>query len=110
MPARVAGSLTFTGISAGELHTCGTTAGPTFCWGRNTLGQLGTGDLAPRTTPAAIPGVEFDAVSAGYGHSCGVTDDRYADCWGGNAFGQVGAGPAAARVPAPARVTIPAAS
>jgi len=42
VPQRVAGSLTFTTISAGVGHVCGLTrAGSAYCWGDNTALQLG---------------------------------------------------------------------
>jgi alpha-tubulin suppressor-like RCC1 family protein len=41
-------------------------------------------------TPAAP--LSFRQVSAGVGHTCGVTTDNVAYCWGGNGAGQLGIG------------------
>jgi alpha-tubulin suppressor-like RCC1 family protein len=47
-------------------------------------------DLNPALAMAAAP--SFREVSAGSGHSCGVTTTNQAYCWGWNVFGQVGNG------------------
>src|SRR5262245_46138882 len=61
-----------------------------WCWGKNTTGQLGVGNvtdsLVPewvRTLPPAID------VSAGHDHTCAVDTSHNVWCWGNNAFGQV---------------------
>lgn len=42
VPARVETDLRFVALSAGGVHTCGiATDGSTYCWGDNSLGQLG---------------------------------------------------------------------
>lgn len=41
-PVGVSGGLRFAGVSTGSNYTCGvSTVGATYCWGLNTLGQLG---------------------------------------------------------------------
>jgi alpha-tubulin suppressor-like RCC1 family protein len=58
-PVKVAGGLSFTGVSAGPGgdHTCGITSGHAiYCWGVNTQGQLGDGTTTGRTTPVAVVG------------------------------------------------------
>jgi len=85
----------FTALAAGWYHTCGvTTAQNVYCWGRNNYGQLGRGssndDRNP--TPAPILSVSgFTSVTAGAGHTCGVTGDS-AYCWGRNDQGMLGIG------------------
>jgi alpha-tubulin suppressor-like RCC1 family protein len=42
-------------IWAGHVHACARTrSGEVLCWGDNQLGQLGTGDTLPRTTPTPV--------------------------------------------------------
>ena len=100
LPVRVTGPLTaaavFTQIAAGSTHACGIIAGgAAFCWGRDTLFQLGGGDnlVANSTTPIpAGPGNSFKAITAGHGHTCGLRTDGVALCWGDNRHGQLGRG------------------
>ena len=43
-PSQVSGDITFASLTVGGMHTCALTAmGHAYCWGRNTLGQLGMG-------------------------------------------------------------------
>lgn len=61
------------------------------CWGDNTYGQLGTGELAGGRYPAPAKGLPaLDRVSIGSAHMCGLTLDRCVWCWGDNGHGQLG--------------------
>jgi len=81
-------------VSAGGLHTCALSAAGSqlLCWGYNGFGQLGLGDTAHRSAPAAVAGVQLNQVSAGGMHSCGVAGDGRAFCWGYNRSGAIGDG------------------
>ncbi len=83
-------------VSLGEQHACVlTTDGGAQCWGDNTYGQLGQGDLVRRTTPTSVPGLSSGVrqVSAGrWAHSCATLNDDTVRCWGNNAYGQLGDG------------------
>jgi len=61
-----------------------TLAGGVRCWGNNSYGQLGLGDLANRSTPADVPGstVGMTAVAGGGRHSCALTPQGTVSCWG----------------------------
>jgi alpha-tubulin suppressor-like RCC1 family protein len=57
VPDAIAGGLTFKGLNAGGLFTCGTTAAArAYCWGYNWAGQLGDGTTEPRVLPTAVAG------------------------------------------------------
>lgn len=72
------------------------------CWGDNTSGQLGTGDLINRgDNPAlmgnVIPTVNLgnfpvDAVAVGGAHVCALSTAGLVKCWGNNGNGRLGQG------------------
>jgi hypothetical protein len=78
----------------GPAHVCALTApGIAHCWGGNSLGQLGTGDLKARSTPTPVAGGHvFSTLAVGGENSCGVTVTGDAYCWGVNREGQLGNG------------------
>lgn len=89
---------TFTAISAGANHTCALAArGVAFCWGLNLTGELGQAAVADecdgfpcsRRPVRVEASVRFDTLSAGFGHTCALSDGR-AFCWGRNDEGQLG--------------------
>ena len=84
--------LEFSSVSAGGAHTCGiTTKGTAFCWGSNSSGQLGSGDLEPSLIPAPVAGdLRFSAITAGAEHTCGLVTDGAVYCWGSDEFWQLG--------------------
>ncbi len=51
-------NLVFASVSAGYIHNCGvTTAGAAYCWGNNSTGQLGDGNVyVASATPVAVAG------------------------------------------------------
>lgn len=86
-------------ITAGGAHTCAIRAdGTAWCWGRNTMGQIGrVGDISGGTNLDVdyvrfAKRVEFGSVStylqrllsisAGSEHTCGVNAYGTAYCWG----------------------------
>jgi alpha-tubulin suppressor-like RCC1 family protein len=94
-PVRVATTVLFQAISAGDAFTCAiSTAGAPYCWGNNTFGQLGIGSQRSTGRPAkvGIEGVTFQAISAGDTHACAVTTAGAAYCWGSNDGGKLGTG------------------
>jgi len=95
VPVPVVGGQIMTTLSLGALHTCGLTPiGAAYCWGDNSVGQLGTGSSASyERAPAAVAGgLRFVSISGGNFHTCGVTTGGRAFCWGANNYGQLGNG------------------
>jgi alpha-tubulin suppressor-like RCC1 family protein len=76
-------------------HACRLDSGGiATCWGNNTLGSLGTGDVLPRTGPVVAGGSErFTAIAIGgrpyaeTGNTCGLTPAGATWCWGPSSNG-----------------------
>jgi len=89
-----------TDVAPGTVHTCAIDEeGKAYCWGRNTVGSLGTEtELQIITEPVAVDmsGALKDRkiieISSGSGHTCSVADDGGVYCWGSNDRGQLGDG------------------
>ena len=74
-------------------------SGKVRCWGNNTYGQLGQGDIvqigdteAPNTIPIIDVGVTATQISANYYQTCARGQDYSVRCWGRSDFGQLGYG------------------
>jgi hypothetical protein len=85
----------FKSISGSGRHLCGTAmGGVSYCVGNNSFGELGNG-ASRDSNKAAIPvqgGLTFVSLSAGDGHTCGVTVHFSVYCWGRGRDGQLGNG------------------
>jgi alpha-tubulin suppressor-like RCC1 family protein len=81
-------------LARGAYHTCGlTTGGAAYCWGSDSIGQLGTGDTINRSTPTrVVGGLVFASLTLGLRHTCGLTAGGAAYCWGHNGYGELGDG------------------
>ncbi|NCD19639.1 MAG: hypothetical protein EOL89_06615, partial [Actinobacteria bacterium] len=91
-------------VSAGGGQTCAILeGGALFCWGRNSEGQLGLGDLEDRLVPtlvananvedSTVPLPPMQSVTTGYNHTCALSEGGVAYCWGRNDYGQTGDDP-----------------
>lgn len=80
-------------MCAGGRHSCVSDGTEIFCWGDNSLGQLGrsrpsTTDVGPAVLPSSATGT-VEELACGEQHTCArVGLDVY--CWGDNAEGQAG--------------------
>lgn len=101
-------------IAAGLRYTCGTTdQGRAYCWGSDTEGVLGNGDILTADQPSPSPvdlsalqaGEVFVAMATGYSHSCGLTDQGRAYCWGANSYGSLGNLGDSSHVPVPVDIS-----
>ncbi len=100
---------TATAISAGSEHVCAVLDNASVkCWGGNSVGQLGAGDVSgrgddPNEMGAFNGGVDLGAgrtatsVSAGGAHTCAVLDTARVKCWGLGSAGQLGRGDTSTR-------------
>lgn len=98
----VSNALRFTTVSMGgdvtpTTHSFGCAVSTTragYCWGNNTAGELGNGELSV-TRPAPFPiagAIDFQSISAGMNFACGVAVNGDAYCWGKGDLGQLGGG------------------
>lgn len=82
-------------LAAGGSHTCTLLdSGNIYCWGGNSMGQLGVGDRMERSSPTAVSGftAPVTQLSAGDFHTCALLSTGNVACWGGNFEGQLGTG------------------
>ena len=98
-----------TAVSTGYSHTCAVVGGALDCWGANTAGQIGNGEIDrdaagknPKTPLRIIAG-GVKAVAAGAGHTCAVVNETL-QCWGANYHGQLGNGSTAGNTLKPLQV------
>jgi hypothetical protein len=97
-PSLVAGT-PFSRVAAGGRHACGIFGGPpglAYCWGNDSLSQLGNADALPLNSSTPVPvggGYTFTQIAAGRNHTCALRTDGNAYCWGDNSRGQIGNGP-----------------
>src|ERR1017187_10102662 len=90
---------TLTQITAGVVATCALdAAGAVYCWGRNSFGELGTGNTASSTVPVAVntsgvlAGQTITQITSGYEDNCALEPAGVPCCWGLDSYGQLGAG------------------
>jgi alpha-tubulin suppressor-like RCC1 family protein len=68
-------------------------SGEAYCWGQNSVGQLGDGTQTDRASPVAvIGGLQYGQITVGGEGACGLTSGGQAFCWGWNVFGELGDG------------------
>lgn len=86
---------TVTEIGAGEYHVCVLADGAPYCWGRNTNGELGTGNFTSSLVPVAtttsgvLSGKTITHLTTGAYANCVIADSA-PYCWGDNGIGGIG--------------------
>jgi alpha-tubulin suppressor-like RCC1 family protein len=86
---------TATDITMGGEHACALLAsGGVKCWGRNSMGQLGTGTTTSLSTPSAdyINMASAVKIAAGGTHTCALLSTGKVRCWGDGLLGRLGYG------------------
>jgi len=77
--------------------------GSVKCWGENSYGQLGLGDIINRGDNSSEMGDNLTivdlgsgrtatAIAAGSDHTCAILDNASIKCWGSNISGELGIG------------------
>jgi alpha-tubulin suppressor-like RCC1 family protein len=102
-PVTVVGDITnWSTISVGR-HSLGlTSSGVLYAWGTNiatSAGALGDGTAISRSSPVTVVGgiTNWSQISAGSGHSLGLTNAGVLYAWGAGGFGRLGDGTAISR-------------
>lgn len=90
----------FTNVFANGRHSCATSNnGRAFCWGADDNGALGEnadGDNLDEAVPTLIdtsaltPGTDFQEISLGARHGCGMATNGRVFCWGFDGTGALG--------------------
>jgi alpha-tubulin suppressor-like RCC1 family protein len=93
-PVEVAGNFVdWEYVEGGMNFTCGLrNGGLAYCWGDNSVGQLGDNTTTARNVPAPVSGgLSYKELSVGYFTACGIrTSDDKLECWGKNTEDQFG--------------------
>lgn len=83
--------------------------GEAYCWGQNSLGQLGDGTFTERLSPARVQKPAdvpaWESIHS-FGHTTCAMYQGEPWCWGRNTFGQAGAG-SSDNLNEPAKVVMP---
>ncbi|HWH01880.1 MAG TPA: hypothetical protein VNV66_21775 [Pilimelia sp.] len=93
-PTRV-GTASWLNMAAGYDHSCAVRSDRTlWCWGGNSLSQLGQNSTSTRVNSPVQVGTATDwaFVEAGYMLTCGLRTGGELFCWGRTGSGQVGTG------------------
>ena len=103
---------TWTAVSAGSTGNCAIATDATaWCWGNDSLGELGNGAVltadqpspSPVDTGGPIPDTWL-AISAGDFNTCAIGADGTAWCWGADGSGELGNGALTGNQPSPSPV------
>jgi len=86
-------------VAAGLAHTCALAEQMVYCWGRNSVGQVGDDTSTDRIRPVEvvqetgkIEAGNVTTVTAGANRGCAINTQGKSYCWGLNGQGQIGDG------------------
>jgi hypothetical protein len=93
-PVAVTGGHVFAELAAGAFFACGIeSGGAVYCWGADSVGQLGDGGATTQPSPVQVGGgLIAKSMVAGAHHACALNASGSAYCWGANTGGQLGDG------------------
>ena len=93
-PQQVGTANNWVDISAGNSSAAAVKSdGTLWCWGLNSSGQLGIGNLSQSNNPVQVgTGTNWQAVASGANSVLAIRNDGTLWAWGGNANGQLGNG------------------
>ena len=105
-------------LGQGHFHSCNIAEGLVHCWGDNSKGQLGMGDIDQlgdeEDEMDSLPFVAFgdtipaSQITGGELHTCALFGNGGVRCWGNNLYGQLGQGNSAILGDEPAEMsTVP---
>jgi alpha-tubulin suppressor-like RCC1 family protein len=97
---------TIVDFSLGEHHACSIFSdGDTFCFGKNTSGQLGIGTLSTfESKPKRAQMARASHLSTGLNHSCFINSFNQIVCTGDNSYSQSGQTTATQNITTPTRI------
>lgn len=84
-PTKIGSGFSWHAVSLGDNHTCVLTQEKVLgCWGHNAYGQLGEGSTRDLMAPILVTNVgqDWESVSTGWYHTCGIKRDKSLWCWG----------------------------
>jgi alpha-tubulin suppressor-like RCC1 family protein len=82
-------------IALGGSHSCARlSSGAVKCWGSNSYGQIGNGNVSNQSSPVSVSGLSgsVTAISADNQQTCALLSSGEIQCWGHNYWGQLGNG------------------
>ncbi|ETR71714.1 MAG: hypothetical protein OMM_02282 [Candidatus Magnetoglobus multicellularis str. Araruama] len=97
-------------IAAGAYHSLASSRNTVMAWGKNDMGQLGTGTSGVdngKPYPNSVNGLEnIVDLAAGENFSLALSDNGTVWSWGDNSYGQLGIGSDSSKIDSPQRVLL----
>jgi alpha-tubulin suppressor-like RCC1 family protein len=93
-PVRVGNDMDWEMVSSGAWHVCGIKGnGELYCWGTNTMGQVGDGTKVDKHAPVRVgTDSDWNLVAVSFFHTCAIKMNGDLYCWGENKDGKLGDG------------------